>query len=161
MKYKVGDKVLVRSDLKKTRTAVPEMVKLAGEIVTITDVLSRNDIYKIYEDLGYAWSEEMFARKATAEELAFKADSDYIKGTKDSDSKIEISAGWIKPDATTQEMDWRKLYFMTKAEVMRERDHSKSKECNGIAGILQNVLDTMTKIEISEIDYIRGQANVW
>ena len=74
MKYKVGDKVVVREDLHRNReysmesdidnsnTATDEMVKLRGKVVTVTDV-SENGQYVINNQKGrfsFLWTDEMF-----------------------------------------------------------------------------------------------------
>lgn len=64
-KYKIGDKVKVREDLKGGENyndvyCNDEMAKLAGEIVTIDDVDAEGD-YHIEEDMFCCWwSEKMF-----------------------------------------------------------------------------------------------------
>ena len=74
MKYKVGDKVVVREDLRRNReysmesdidnsnTATDEMMKLRGKVVTVTDV-SENGQYVINNQKGrfsFLWTDEMF-----------------------------------------------------------------------------------------------------
>lgn len=76
MKYKVGDKVRVRSDLKNVDSykiygvgTNKEMERMAGKIVTIDSVGS--DCYKVKE-CNYVWTDKMFegyAGKITKEEL--------------------------------------------------------------------------------------------
>lgn len=63
MKYKIGDKVRVREDLKVGKFYNEwffneEMAELKGKVVEIEDVDS--DFYYIKED-GYYWSDEMFS----------------------------------------------------------------------------------------------------
>lgn len=69
MKYKVGDRVRVRRDLKEFGryysedkktfdVAVRKMLKMRGKIVTISEVLDV-DKYKIKE-FGWSWTDEMF-----------------------------------------------------------------------------------------------------
>lgn len=69
MKYKVGDRVRVRRDLKALKhyysedkktcdVAVCEMLKMRGKIVTISEVLDIGK-YKIKE-FGWSWTDEMF-----------------------------------------------------------------------------------------------------
>lgn len=73
MKYKVGDKVKVRSDLEKHKGyggwyTSEGMVKIRGEIVTIRGVKSSS--YELEEN-DFRWTDEMFeglAEELTAEE---------------------------------------------------------------------------------------------
>lgn len=72
MKYKVGDKVRVRSDLKVGKgygehAFVHDMFKFVGKIVTIESVWKQG--YRIEEDT-YWWTDEMFepAEEMSAEE---------------------------------------------------------------------------------------------
>ena len=65
MKYKVGDKVRIRSDLKETMNNAiygvsvnSEMAKLAGKMVTIKDIINEK-IYKIKE-YDFAWTDKIF-----------------------------------------------------------------------------------------------------
>lgn len=73
MKYKVGDKVKVRSDLKVGKdygehVFVHDMFKFVGKIVTIESVWKQG--YRIEEDT-YWWTDEMFesVEEMSAEEL--------------------------------------------------------------------------------------------
>lgn len=77
MKFKVGDKVRIRKDLKEGNDfelyVVDDMEELAGKIVTITRAWEDNGgRYSIKEDTyNYTWSEDMFENttKPTKEEL--------------------------------------------------------------------------------------------
>ena len=72
-KYKIGDKVRIREDLKGGKRyndvyCNDEMAKLAGKIVTIDDIDIEGD-YHIVEDVdNYWWSEEMFEDKEATDE---------------------------------------------------------------------------------------------
>ena len=67
MKYKIGDKVLVREDLieyekYKDISFVPSMNPFKGKIVTIYDFTDRG--YRIEEDYKkYRWTDDMFSGK--------------------------------------------------------------------------------------------------
>ena len=77
MKFKVGDKVIIRKDLKEgydfKEHVTDDMEELAGKIVTITKVWENDGgRYYIKEDMyNYIWSEDMFenSTKPTKEEL--------------------------------------------------------------------------------------------
>lgn len=72
MKYKVGDKVKVRSDLRVGKdygehVFVHDMFKFEGKIVTIESVRERG--YRIEED-PYWWTDEMFEPVEEIEEMS-------------------------------------------------------------------------------------------
>ena len=66
MKYPLGTKILIRSDLNTDTNysgigVVPSMLRFAGRIVTITSYGPRNHNYHIEEDHGsFIWSGPMF-----------------------------------------------------------------------------------------------------
>ena len=62
MKYKEGDKAMVRRNLKAGELircgVIPEMEELAGKIVTIKRVHDASELYTVKENT-YAWTDEM------------------------------------------------------------------------------------------------------
>ena len=72
MKYKIGDKVLVRSDLEEGKkygdeVVMSDMLFFKGKIVTIEHVDHPND-YRIKEDPDqWHWTDEMFDEKESEE----------------------------------------------------------------------------------------------
>lgn len=75
MKHKVGDKVRIRTDLKKyfiygVYTFTDEMCTLSGKVVTISGVFPKEECYFVEEDKNhFFWTDEMFedSLKATKE----------------------------------------------------------------------------------------------
>ena len=75
MKHKVGDKVRIRTDLKKyikygVCAFTDEMCTLSGKVVTISGVFSEDGCYFVEEDKNhFFWTDEMFedSIKATKE----------------------------------------------------------------------------------------------
>lgn len=75
MKHKVGDKVKIRTDLKKyfiygVYTFTDEMCTLSGKVVTISGVFPKEECYFVEEDKNhFFWTDEMFedSLKATKE----------------------------------------------------------------------------------------------
>ena len=69
MKYKIGDKVIIREDLEEGKlygyySANKDMFPLRGKIVTICDIgynfyILKEDIYK------WCWTDEMFSEKVS------------------------------------------------------------------------------------------------
>ena len=101
MKFKVGDRVRIRKDLKEGDDfeiyVTDEMEELAGEIVTITKVNKAlvNVKYAIDKDDGfYAWSEDMFENsvKPSKEEL-FKMPIGTIIKTDRQEHNIFVKVG--------------------------------------------------------------------
>lgn len=101
MKFKVGDRVRIRKDLKKGDDfeiyVTDKMEELAGEIVTITKVNKAlvNVRYVIDKDDGfYAWSEDMFESsvKPSKEEL-FKMPLGTIIKTNRQEHNVFVKVG--------------------------------------------------------------------
>ena len=96
MKYKVGDKVRVRTDIVEYSEYGGElflggMKSFVGKVVTINRLI--NDKYIIREDNGYKWTDEMFEGLANATPSITKRINDknnVLNGMANSDA--------IKPD---------------------------------------------------------------
>ena len=87
MKYKIGDKVLVRSDLEEGKkygdeVVMSDMLFFKGKIVTIEHIDHPN-CYRIKEDPDqWHWTDEMFVGKESEE---IKSDLEEIEEHFDSD----------------------------------------------------------------------------
>lgn len=124
MKYKVGDKVKVRSDLRVGKsygehTFVHDMFKFMGKIVTIESVWEQG--YRIEED-AYWWTDEMLepVEEMSAEE-ALKTYTEFCSEHSCNDCPIQ------KLDTTYYCPDIRKEYPEDVVKVLKQwkADHEK------------------------------------
>lgn len=93
MKYKVGDVVKVRSDLKEQDygnvDVNSEMLKFRGKIVQISKIFNKYDEYGLKEDREkWLWNDEML--EPVNEEIIQKNITEYSKKFKDFDIKVEV-----------------------------------------------------------------------
>lgn len=91
MKYKSGDKVVIRRDLKlgvcyymedrvTSDTVIEEMLRFAGKIVTIKEVFRKKYFLK---ENNWNWTDEMFQYKqGTTHQDAFFSEANAWKRTK-------------------------------------------------------------------------------
>ena len=127
MKYKVGDKVKVRSDLEKNKGyggwyASESMVKMRGEIVTIRGVGS--SAYKLEEN-DLMWTDEMFEGLAEDELTAEEAikilgeiccENELCCGCPISEAKGKMSCQNFRRDKTEEVLEILKQF---------KKDHEK------------------------------------
>ena len=100
-KYNIGDKVLVKGDLEKSKSygdysVNEDMFSLRGEIVTICDV--EYDFYILKEDIHkWCWTDKMFSGKVSEDFSSEKFDSkDIIPEGESSSNIITIKTNKIK-----------------------------------------------------------------
>lgn len=130
MKYKVGDKVKVRSDLKINRdygsqAFVREMSQYIGKVVTIKETYSNK--YNIEEDGGeWFWTDEMLEGLAedelTAEE-AIKIQAEMCRNTVCKDCAIDR----LRYDSHCECCEFRSKNPNKVVEVLKQwkKDHEK------------------------------------
>lgn len=93
MKYKIGDKVLIRSDLEEGKkygdeVVMSDMLFFKGKIVTIEHVDHPN-CYRIKEDLDqWHWTDEMFVGKESEDFSSEEFDSQSILPKEENSSDI-------------------------------------------------------------------------
>ena len=101
IKYKIGDKVIVREDLEpyqryRGQSFVASMTPFKGKIVTIYDVIDGD--YRIKEDnQNWRWTEEMFSEKVSEDFSSEESDSkDIIPEGESSSDIITVKTSKIK-----------------------------------------------------------------
>ena len=132
MKYKVGDKVKVRSDLEKNKGyggwyASESMVKMRGEIVTIRGVGS--SAYELEEN-DLMWTDEMFEGLADEELTAEEAtkilseiccENELCGGCPISEAKGKMTCQSFRRDKTEEVLEilkrWKKDHEKKEVEV--------------------------------------------
>ena len=120
MRYNVGDKVLIRNDLKPMTEYdgvyfTVNMSNYAGKVVTIEDICFKDKSYNIEEDeMSYCWTEDMFVKPESMNESQ-RALMNCYAGFPE-----QISIVWSVEDVLQLEpsfnMSWKKL-GMTRQEA--------------------------------------------
>lgn len=143
MRYKVGDKVRVRSDLNVnldcSPTVVEEMLCKAGDIVTISAVNDNN--YRI-DGFRYYWTDEMFEpveEELTAEE-AIKIQAEMCNGIMCEDCAIEK----LRYDSHCNCVEYRSKNPDKVIEILKlwKKDHEKKEVETEFVNIVRVIEDT-------------------
>lgn len=147
MKYKVGDKVRVRSDLKNdvsygSQCTVEEMMDYKGNVVTISEV--GQTCYQIEGDEeGWSWTDEMFEGlvedELTAEE-AIKVLADMCAGK----CKVCELGKRVKESKYSFCSDYRREHPDEVVEILKQfkKDHEKKPIETESVGIVRVIEDT-------------------
>lgn len=158
MKYKVGDRVKVRSDLTLSELydgywAFDEMIK--KKIVTITFV--HDDHYEINEDT-FCWTDQMF--EGLVEEKLTAAEATKILGEICCENKClnGCPIGKVKGNITCQ--NFRKDKAEQVIEILKQwkKDHEKKKIETEIVDLVR-VMNDETCIYVYEIDVNKENIN--
>ena len=96
-KYQVGDKVVVRADLRIGRfygadTFVASMSDFMGTSVTISKVLGEG-MYNIEEDTGYRWTDEMFVDLADLVDIKHLVQSGDVLTIRNGNKYLTVATG--------------------------------------------------------------------
>ena len=163
MKYKVGDKVRIKSfdwyyknrdrknEVKCGRTPfIPEMVPFCEKIATISSVQSLLEVYRIKEDGGtFNWTDEMF--EGNLEEETY----DFLKTDKSNLPEIKLPDGYIFKDENGNIINATKIVL----EKKKENYPKTYEECCEILGVDSDNFLTITNYydgEVETTDYERG-----
>lgn len=117
MKYKVGDKARVRSDLEidgeyDEVTFCEDMAKVKGNIVTIKRVNECNGIYEIEEADGYWWSDAMLEDIEEKEYIVYTYSSWNSMYSKEKMTKEEV-------------LEYMENHELAKLDIFRIKDKVK------------------------------------
>ena len=163
MKYKVGDKVRIKSfdwyyknrdrknEVNCGRTPfIPEMVPFCEKIATISSVQSLLEVYRIKEDSGtFNWTDEMF--EGNLEEETY----DFLKIDKSNLPEIKLPDGYIFKDENGNIINATKIVL----EKKKEKYPKTYEECCEILGVDSDNFLTITNYyegEVETTDYERG-----
>ena len=166
MKYKVGDKVRIKSfdwyynnrdrknEVKCGRAPfIPEMVSFCEKTATISSVQSLLEVYRIKEDGGtFNWTDEMF--EGNLEEETY----DFLKTDKLNLPEIKLPDGYIFKDENGNIIDTSKIVL----EKKKEKYPKTYEECCKILGVDPYNFLTITNCyegEVETTDYERGLLN--
>ena len=166
MKYKVGDKVRVRSDLKINedyglQTFVREMSQYIGKVVTIQETYSNK--YNIKEDNEeWYWTDEMFEgleNELTAEE-AIKIQAEMCRSTMCKDCAIDK----LRCDSCCGCYEFRSKNPDKVLEVLKQwkKDHKKKEvevEFVDVIRIIEDTGDIKRCVHEERIDVVFSEIN--
>lgn len=160
MKYKIGDRVKVRSDLTSSKLydgygVVDKMIRKREKIVTITVV--HVDYYEINEDT-FCWTDQMF--EGLVEEKLTAAEATKILGEICCENKClnGCPIGKVKGNITCQ--NFRKDKAEQVIEILKQwkKDHEKKKIETEIVDLVR-VMNDETCIYVYEIDVNKENIN--
>lgn len=170
MKYKVGDKVRIKSfdwyyknrdrknEVKCGRTPfIPEMVSFCEKIATISSVQSLLEVYRIKEDGGtFNWTDEMFEGNLEEETYdSLKTDKSNLPFMDMLNNEIKLPDGYIFKDENGNVVNSTKIVLEKK-----KKEYPKTyEECCEILGVDSDNFLTITNYydgEVETTDYERG-----
>lgn len=148
MRYKVGDKVRVRSDLEESETYgdqafVKQMEKYKGKLVTILEERPRFYYIKEDKDENWCWTDEMFEGLAedelTAEE-AIKIQAEMCRGIMCKDCAIDK----LRYDSHCECTEYRSKNPDKVLEILKQwkKDHEKKEIEVELAYVVRVIEDT-------------------
>ena len=163
MKYKVGDKVRIKSfdwyyknrdrknEVKCGRTPfIPEMVSFCEKIATISSVQSLLEVYRIKEDGGtFNWTDEMFEGNLEEETYdSLKTDKSNLPFMDMLNNEIKLPDGYIFKDENGNIINTTKIVMEKK-----KKEYPKTyEECCEILGVDPDNFLTTTNYYEGEVE---------